>query len=74
MTNLTLDLVLVILLHMTNCRVPLVHKWIRVWGTDDFHHPLQVWINLLGDGDVRILPGYAPGWLALGVVIEVMFH
>ena len=73
MTNLTLNLMLVVFLHMTNSQVPLVNKRIWIWGMDNFHRLLQVWVNLLGDGDLGILPRCAPGWSALGVVIEAMF-
>ena len=75
MTNLTLFLVVVILLHMTNCRMPLVNERIWIWGTDNLHRLLQFGVNLLGDGDLgSVRPRCAPGWSALGMVIEVVFH
>ena len=78
-TNLTLNLVLVILAWLTNSRVPLVSERIWIWCADYLHCLVHFWVHNLGDGDLRSLRPrcgcmLAPGWLALGMVIHTMFY
>ena len=54
-TNLTLNLVLVILAWLTNSRVPLVSEWIWIWCADYLHRRVHFWVHNLGDGDLRSL-------------------